>query len=167
MYTKTPKIIILCQYDRSIGSRNSYNEIYVYGSQTFVELKPQLLLKQFQCVQQLTKIVAQQTNFMIGAFLVFLNFALCQFQPAIEFKYAKARNQKEKLPAVHLPVTWPSKSYRAALCNRPQKKSFRSNGYGCRFFTSRFTSKLEPKASLTPGKAVSGFNFAIKRRMNW
>ena len=25
----------------------------------------------------------------------------------------------------------------------------------------------ERKASLTPGKAVSGFNFPIKRRMNW
>ena len=81
---------------------------------------------------------------MIGSFLVFLNFVLCQFQHAIEFKYTKAQNQKEQISAVHLPVTWPGKSYRATLCYRPERK-----------------------ASLTSGKAVLGFNFSIKRRVNW
>ena len=33
-------------------------------------------------------------------------------------------------------------------------------------FLLRDLPKPERKASLTPGKAVSGFNFPIKRRMN-
>ena len=34
-------------------------------------------------------------------------------------------------------------------------------------FLLRDPPKPEQKASLTPGKAVSGFNFPIKRRINW
>ena len=34
-------------------------------------------------------------------------------------------------------------------------------------FLLRDPPRPERKASLTPGKAVSGFNFLIKRRMNW
>ena len=34
-------------------------------------------------------------------------------------------------------------------------------------FLLRDPPKPERKASLTPGKAVSGFNFPIKRRINW
>ena len=34
-------------------------------------------------------------------------------------------------------------------------------------FLLRDPPKPEPKASLTSGKAVSGFNFPVKRRINW
>ena len=34
-------------------------------------------------------------------------------------------------------------------------------------FLLRDPPKPEREASLTPGKAVSRFNFPIKRRMNW
>ena len=34
-------------------------------------------------------------------------------------------------------------------------------------FLLRDPPKPKRKASLTPGKAVSGFDFPIKRRMNW
>ena len=103
---------------------------------------------------------------MIGFFLVFLNFVFCQFQHAIEFKYTKAENKKEQVSVVHLPVTWPGKATER-LCVTDPKKRFLGKTDMVVDYLLRDPPKPERKASLTPGKAVSGFNFPIKRRMNW